>query len=75
MAFLSINLAILNVLPIPILDGGQLVFLLAEAVRRRPLPLGLRLRLTQIGFVVLVAIMILATSNDIRRLLGHVFRR
>jgi len=35
----------------------------------------LRLRLTQIGFVVLVAIMILATSNDIRRLLGHVFRR
>jgi len=75
MAFLSINLAILNVLPIPILDGGQLVFLLAEAVRRRPLPLELRLRLTQIGFVVLVAIMILATSNDIRRLLGHVFRR
>jgi regulator of sigma E protease len=74
MAFLSINLAILNVLPIPILDGGQLVFLLAEAVRRRPLPLELRLRLTQIGFVVLVAIMILATSNDILRLVGHVFR-
>jgi len=75
MAFLSINLAILNLLPIPILDGGQLVFLIAEAVRRRPLPLELRLRLTQIGFVVLLGIMILATSNDILRWLGHVFRR
>src|SRR5439155_23203991 len=62
-------------LPIPILDGGQLVFLIAEAVRRRPLPLELRLRLTQIGFVVLLGIMILATSNDILRWLGHVFRR
>jgi len=75
MAFLSINLAILNLLPIPILDGGQLVFLLAEAVRHRPLPLELRLRLTQIGFVVLLGIMILATSNDILRWLGRVLHR
>jgi len=75
MAFLSINLAILNLLPIPILDGGQLVFLLAEAVRQRPLPLELRLRLTQIGFVVLLGIMILATSNDILRWLGRVLHR
>jgi len=67
MAFLSVNLAILNLLPIPILDGGQAAFLLAEAVRRKPLPLELRLRLTQIGFVVLLGIMILATSNDILR--------
>ena len=75
MAFFSINLAILNLLPIPILDGGQVVFLLAEAVRRKPLPLELRLRLTQIGFVVLLGIMILATSNDLLRWLGHVFKR
>lgn len=75
MAFFSVNLAILNLLPIPILDGGQVVFLLAEAVRRRPLPLELRLRLTQIGFVVLLGIMILATSNDIMRLLGNVLGR
>jgi len=75
MAFFSINLAILNLLPIPLLDGGQVVFLLAEAVRRKPLPLELRLRLTQIGFVVLLGIMILATSNDVLRWLGHVFKR
>ena len=74
MAFFTINLAILNLLPIPILDGGQVVFLVAEAVRRKPLPLELRLRLTQIGFVVLLGIMILATSNDVLRWLGHVFK-
>jgi regulator of sigma E protease len=73
MALMSINLAILNLMPIPLLDGGQVVFLLAEAVRRKPLPLELRLRLSQIGFVVLVGIMIFATSNDIVRWLGHAF--
>jgi regulator of sigma E protease len=75
MAFFSVNLAVLNLLPIPILDGGQVVFLLAEAVRRKPLPLELRLRLTQIGFVLLLGLMILVTSNDILRSLGNVFRR
>jgi len=74
-AFFSINLAVLNLLPIPILDGGQVVFLLAEAIRRKPLPLQLRLRLTQIGFVVLVGIMILATSNDVVRWLERVIKR
>jgi regulator of sigma E protease len=75
MAFLSVNLAILNLLPIPVLDGGQVVFLLAEAVRRKPLPIELRLRLTQIGMVVIIGIMIFATSNDILRWLGNVFDR
>jgi regulator of sigma E protease len=75
MAFLSVNLAILNLLPIPVLDGGQVVFLLAEAVRRKPLPMELRLRLTQIGIVVIIGIMIFATSNDILRWLGNVFER
>jgi regulator of sigma E protease len=75
MALFSVNLAILNLLPIPLLDGGQVVFLVAEAVRRKPLPLELRLRLTQIGFVVLLAIMVLATSNDVWRWFGHVFKR
>jgi regulator of sigma E protease len=69
MAFFSVNLAVLNLLPIPVLDGGQLVFLIAEAVRRKPLSLELRTRLTQIGFVVLLAIMILALTNDALRIL------
>jgi regulator of sigma E protease len=75
MAFLSINLAVLNLLPIPILDGGQVVFLLAEVVRRRPLSIELRARLTQIGFVVLVGIMLLALRNDFIRVFPHVFSR
>ncbi len=69
MAFFSINLAVLNLLPIPILDGGQLAFLIAEAVRRKPLSTAVRARLTQIGFVVLLVIMILALTNDALRIL------
>ena len=70
MALISINLAILNLLPIPVLDGGQLLFLLAEGVIRRPLPLKLRERLTAVGLVLIVLLMGLAFSNDIRRLFG-----
>jgi len=70
MALISINLAVLNLLPVPVLDGGQLVFLVAEAVVRRPLPLKLRERLTMVGLVLIVLLMGLAFSNDIRRLFG-----
>ena len=70
MAFVSVNLAVLNLLPIPVLDGGQFLFLLAEAVIRRPLSLRLRERLTMVGLVLIVLLMVLAFSNDIRRLLG-----
>ena len=75
LAFVSVTLAVLNLLPIPILDGGQLVFLLAEAVRRRPLSLALRLRLTQVGFVLIIGLMLLATSNDLIRVFNSVFGR
>jgi regulator of sigma E protease len=70
MALISINLAVLNLLPIPVLDGGQFLFLLAEAVIRRPLPTRLRERLTAVGLVLIVLLMGLAFSNDIRRLFG-----
>ena len=70
MALISINLAILNLLPIPVLDGGQFLFLLAEAVIRRPLPMKVRERLTTVGLVLIILLMGLAFSNDIRRLFG-----
>jgi len=70
MALISINLAILNLLPVPVLDGGQFLFLVAEAVVRRPLPVKLRERLTMLGLVLIVLLMGLAFSNDIRRLFG-----
>ena len=71
LAFFSINMAVLNLLPIPVLDGGQLMFLLAEGVRRRPLSLELRLRLTQVGFVFLLGLMSLAIINGVFKYFGH----
>ena len=70
MAFISINLAILNLLPIPVLDGGQFLFLLAEGVIRRPLPMKVREKLTTVGLVLIILLMVLAFSNDIRRWFG-----
>lgn len=70
MALISINLAILNLLPIPVLDGGQFLFLLAEAVIRRPLPMRVRERLTTVGLVLIILLMGLAFSNDLRRVFG-----
>lgn len=67
MALVSVNLAVLNLLPVPILDGGQFLFLLAEGVRRRPLSLKLRERLTVVGFVLIVMLMVLAFKNDLAR--------
>jgi len=71
MALLSVNLAVLNLLPVPVLDGGQLMFLIAEGVRRRPLSVDLRLRLTQIGFVFILALMLFVVGNDLLRYVIH----
>jgi len=68
-AFFSVNLAVLNLVPIPILDGGQVLFLLIEAVRRKPLSVELRTRLSQIGFLVVLGLMALALANDVLRIL------
>ncbi|HEX6307948.1 MAG TPA: RIP metalloprotease RseP [Longimicrobiales bacterium] len=70
MAILSINLAVLNLLPIPVLDGGHLVFLGAEAVRGRPLSIEMRMRLTQVGFVFIILLMTWAIGNDVLRVIG-----
>ncbi|MGH7645513.1 MAG: RIP metalloprotease RseP [Gemmatimonadales bacterium] len=67
LAFFSVSLAVLNLLPIPVLDGGHLMFLVAEGVRGRPLSVALRTRLSQIGMIVLLGIMALAVTNDVLR--------
>ena len=67
MAFFSISLAVLNLLPIPVLDGGHAMFLIAEGIRRKPLSPQLRMRLTQVGMLIVLAIMVLALSNDVLR--------
>jgi regulator of sigma E protease len=73
MALISINLAVLNLLPIPVLDGGQFLFLLAEGVLRRPLSLKLRERLTAVGLVLIFMLMGLAFWNDLSRLFRDLF--
>lgn len=70
MALISVNLAVLNLLPIPVLDGGQFLFLLAEGITRRPLSLKLRERLTAVGLVLIVLLMVFAFSNDILKVFG-----
>jgi len=70
LAFLSLQLGILNFLPIPVLDGGHLVFLGIEAVRRKPLSVRVRGIADQVGFVMLIALMLLVTYNDIDNVWG-----
>jgi regulator of sigma E protease len=66
-AVLSINLGVLNLLPIPVLDGGHLLFFLIEAVIGRPVELKYRERAQQVGIVLLMLLMVYAFANDIAR--------
>jgi len=69
-AFISLNLAVINLLPIPALDGGRLVFVAIEAITRRPINPKFATRLNQIGFVALLALMLMVTVNDVLRIVG-----
>lgn len=67
-ALLSINLALINLFPIPILDGGHLVFYAAEAIRGRPLTARAQEYAFRGGFALLITLMVLATWNDLTQL-------
>ena len=66
-AFISINLAIINLLPIPVLDGGHLLFFSIEAIKGRPVSVKVREVAQQVGFFILILLMILVFYNDITR--------
>ena len=66
-ALISINLAILNFLPIPVLDGGHLLFFFLEAVIGRPVSIKIREIAQQAGIFVLILLMIYVFYNDIAR--------
>ncbi|HXZ26065.1 MAG TPA: RIP metalloprotease RseP [Nitrospiria bacterium] len=70
MAIISVNLAVLNFLPIPVLDGGHIFFFLIEAVIGRPLTLRTKEMAQRVGIALLLMLMILAFSNDLLRLFG-----
>ncbi len=66
-AFISLNLAILNVLPIPILDGGLILFLLIEALLGKPINEKLQIAIQNVFFVLLIGFFLVVTYNDIIR--------
>jgi regulator of sigma E protease len=68
MAFISINLAILNLLPIPVLDGGHLLFYAIEGITRRPVSVKVREKAQMIGLALILLLMFFAFYNDIMRI-------
>jgi regulator of sigma E protease len=72
MAMISLQLGIMNLLPIPVLDGGHIMILLIEGVARRDLSLRVKERIQQVGFAVLAALMVVVLYNDV---ITNVFTR
>ena len=70
MALLSVNLGVLNLLPIPMLDGGHLMVMSIEAVIRRPLSVRQKEALQQVGFAFLIFVMLYVTFGDLGRIFG-----
>lgn len=67
-ALISVNLGILNLLPIPVLDGGHLFFISLEMIFRKPVPPRIQERAMMIGIALLLSLMIFATFNDVSRI-------
>lgn len=68
-AFISVNIGIMNLLPIPALDGGRIFFVIIEAIRRKPIPPEKEGMVHFIGLVLLMGLMVFVTWNDIMRLI------
>lgn len=70
MAIISINLALINLIPVPALDGGRFLFVLIESVTRRPIKSSTANIVNSIGFVFLLALMVVVTAHDIFKMVG-----
>jgi regulator of sigma E protease len=70
MALISINLAVINFLPLPIVDGGQFLFLVYEQIRGKPVPPGVQNAVTMAGLVLIGCVFLVVTYNDITHLFG-----
>jgi len=67
-ALISLNLAVINLLPFPALDGGRLVFVVIEAITGKPIPPTIAVHANQIGFAILLLLMLVVTASDIIKL-------
>lgn len=70
LAYISINLAVINFLPLPVVDGGLMVFLLVEAIRRRPLSIKIQVTTTLVGLALIIGVFLFVTFQDISRWFG-----
>ena len=69
MAYLSLNLGLLNILPIPGLDGGHVLIALIEGIIRRDLPIKVKMGIQQIGILMLLILFVTIMVNDIQKLI------
>lgn len=67
-SFISINVGVFNILPLPALDGGRFIFLLLEAIRRKPVPPEKEGMVHTIGMAALLLLMVVITVSDITKL-------
>ena len=67
MGVLSASLAIFNLLPVPVLDGGHILFLVIEKIRRKPVSLKVQDNITQVGMALLILLMVFVFYNDFDR--------
>ncbi|MEM7628223.1 MAG: site-2 protease family protein [Planctomycetota bacterium] len=70
LALVSVNLAVINFLPLPIVDGGQFLMIVYEMIARRPVPLAVQSVVTTAGLIMIAGLFLLVTFNDVRALLG-----
>ena len=70
MALIAVNLGIINLLPLPALDGGRLIFLVIEMIRRKPVPPEKEGLVHMIGMIALLLLMVALTVSDIMRCFG-----
>ena len=68
LSLISLSLGVTNLLPIPALDGGKILILIVEAIRRKPLKEKTEINLQLIGFSILIALSLYVTYNDILRI-------
>ena len=71
LAVISVSLGVTNLLPIPALDGGKILILLIELLRRKPMKMETEAKIQLIGFSILMALFLIVTYNDILRIGGR----
>jgi regulator of sigma E protease len=70
-AFVSVSIGFLNILPLPVLDGGHILFVIIEAIIRRPIPVRVKLAIQQAGIIALVLLVLVVSYNDVVRIVAN----